>query len=241
MCVKKYSLIYKQGDKKGFDEAKLLEKTGAELVTTIANGDLIDSEKALNFVNRVEAWKAMGISERILGAGYTSKKQAKKVLTESIKANSRKEQITAFHALKGFGTSCHEFYKTHPAKVASAATRFLFPNDWGVVDWRSGALSECMIKHNFEIDKTIEAALSEDKKIWSGSLYNHIDADKAININQRYKNIGKHFSIEANADVDIFLFGISLEIWPIYNQTANKLPANLPRKRCLNKINRDCR
>lgn len=216
---------------KAYEEMSCLEKIGGELVESISCESPIDSNKALNFVNRVEEWKAMGISDRIFGVGKTTDEQAVTAITNSIKAKSKKEQITAFHSLIGFGVSIDKTHKTRKAKVASAAVRFLFPREWGVVDWRSGAISQCMIDNNFDINKVMASASQTERFDWN-LLYEHIDADRAIDINDRYTQIGNHFTIQNNADVDIFLFGISLNIWPISGKVSNKRRQRAHQKVC---------
>lgn len=223
---------YIDEDVKAYEEASDLERIGVKLVESISSGSPIDSELALEFVNRVEVWKAMGISERIFGVGKTTNEQAVKAITNAIEANSKKEQIISFHSLIGFGISIDKIYKTRKAKVASAAVRFLFPKDWGVVDWRSGAISQCMIDNDFDIYKAVRSARETERSDWV-LLYEHIDADRAIEINNRYLQIGCRFDIQNNADVDIFLFGISLDIWPISSKSANKYLHSDRKKLCL--------
>ena len=50
------------------------------------------------------------------------------------------EKIRAIMGLKGFGSSVDEDTGMRRAKVASSVLRFLYPQEWGVVDWRTLAI-----------------------------------------------------------------------------------------------------
>jgi hypothetical protein len=89
-----------------------------------------------------------------------------------------------------------------------------------------------MIDNNFDIDKAIISAKKTKRSDWV-LLYKHIDADRAIEINNRYSQIGRRFDVPNNADVDIFLFGVSLDIWPISSKSAKKRLQGDRQKLCL--------
>ncbi|MBF4232914.1 hypothetical protein, partial [Vibrio anguillarum] len=167
----------------------------------------------------VETWKAMDIPNRIIGVGINTAPMAKNAILNSLKATTKKGQIEAFHTLYGFGISRNNEFNRRPAKVASAAARFLFPIGWGVVDWRSAAIAQSFDDET-DINVVKEKANSHDKSDWK-TAYSMIDSHLAVQLNQKYQQIGVKFGIAENAVVDQFLFGISLSLWPI-KATKNK-------------------
>lgn len=205
MCKDTFIEKYKTNNIKDWNESIELEKIGHNLVTDFN----IYKNCALDFINRVETWKAMGIQKRIFGVGHTTDLQAQSAIHNVIIATTEKAKIESLHTLRGFGTSTER-----PAKVASAAMRFLYPEKWGVVDWRSGCLASSLIKNYFDIDSTI-GSLSKINSQDFRDAFENINSSGAIEINKQYRLIGDKFQIKNNADVDRFLFGISLEIWPL--------------------------
>jgi hypothetical protein len=213
MDVKDYLLIYKENGPKAWDEGVALETLGTSIVEEMNRHGSIDEQRSLEFINRTEKWKSMGIQERIIGAGRNTSEDARKALEGAISQSTDKLQIESLHALIGFGTSPHPEYRTRPAKVASVAMRFLFPYKWGVVDWRSGAIVNCLSESR-DIEEAKVKALEKERSHWVDS-FSHIDSDWAISLNQQYRKIGNRFDIEKNSVVDQFLFAISLQLWPL--------------------------
>jgi hypothetical protein len=64
------------------------------------------------------------------------------------------------------------------------------------------------------VEKTISSLKLEDKNTFKNA-HSHIDSEWAVVINESYNEIGNHFDINNNSEVDQFLFAISLDIWPI--------------------------
>jgi hypothetical protein len=129
VCVEKYLEKYRTDSPKYWKEAFEIEKLGVSLAKDFDKY----SSNALEFVNRVEIWKAMGIQERILGVERNTDLQAQEAIKKAISSVTPKMQIESLHSLIGFGSSENKDYgRTQPAKVASAAMRFLFPDKWGV-------------------------------------------------------------------------------------------------------------
>lgn len=213
MDIEDYLRFYRENAPKAWDEAVALEDLGTSLVEEMKLQGSIDKNDALDFINRTEKWKAMGIPERILGVGRNTPQDAHKALEGAITGSTEKLQIESLHALIGFGSSTHREYGTRPAKVASAAMRFLFPREWGVVDWRSGTIANC-IDNSRDIDEAKAKASEKDRTHWVDS-FSHIDSEWAISLNQKYREIGNQFEIEKNSEVDQFLFAISLQLWPL--------------------------
>jgi hypothetical protein len=175
--------------------------------------ELVPPEAALDFINRVEAWKAMGIAERVKGRGRNTAAQALTAIQGAITQHDPGAQIEALLTLVGFGWSQHRDYGTHPAKVATAALRFLRPVDWGVVDWRSGAVASTL-KDGVSIAEAAHLLRRKGREYWVDAL-SHIDSQWAVALNAKYRSIGQRFGVPRNADVDQFLFAITLELWPL--------------------------
>ncbi len=213
LIIEKYLAIYHGNNPKGSEKCIELEKLALTFVSDIQSGKDIDSQLAIYFINEVEEWKAMGIQKRIKGRGVNSQSLAKKAIINSIKSSSPKDQIEAFHPLTGFGSSINKDYKARPAKVASAAVRFLFPEKWGVVDWRSATIAKCLLETN-DISEAKILASKQDKSMWEKS-YVFMDSTWAVALNKQYSKIGEIWGIKNNSIVDQFLFGISLELWPL--------------------------
>ena len=216
MCVEKYLSVYRQQDIKSWEESRELEAIGAILVCSMRRWNYVDAEVALDFVNRIEKWKAMNIPSRIRGAGVTTAQQAKDALQNTLSGKNDKSQIESLNVLRGFGTSIPAGQRTSRAKVASAAMRFLFPCTWGVVDWRSATIVHCL-NGGVNVEHAIASARRRDKTEWVKD-FDFIDAQWAVELNNKYAEIGQQLAIPRNAEVDQFLFGISLSVWPLQKQ-----------------------
>jgi hypothetical protein len=218
----KYMSVYRQQDIKSWEESRELEAIGAMLVCSMHRWNYVDAEIALNFVNRVEKWKAMNIPGRIYGVGVTTAQQAKDAVQNAVSGQNGKSQIESLHVLRGFGTSKPAGQTTRPAKVASAAMRFLFPCTWGVVDWRSATIVSCL-NGGVNVEEAIKSAQRRDKTEWIND-FQFIDAQWAVELNKKYAEIGRQLAIPRNAEVDQFLFGISLSVWPLEQQECCNTP-----------------
>ena len=213
MEVKNYLELYYGDNPKSSSRIERLELTGRILALQVANNLDVDESMCLEFINEVETWKAMDIPGRIIGVGQNTASMAKSAVLNSLKATSKKDQIEAFHTLHGFGISKNNPFNKRPAKVASAAVRFLSPKHWGVVDWRSAAIAQSFDGET-DVNVVKRKASSHDKSDWKRA-YSMIDSHLAVQLNQKYQQIGAKFGIAENAVVDQFLFGVSLSLWPI--------------------------
>lgn len=210
MDIEYYLSLYKNLSPKGYDEMLELEEIGEKLID--------DFEKnwslSLNFINRVEFWKAMGIKERIFGINVNTADLAQSSIRNAISKDNQLEKLKSFHSLRGFGRSVHKEYRTNPAKVASAAMRFLFPEQWGIVDWRSGTVANSLMDNGFDVVKSKSQLLGKSSSSCRKD-FSHVDSEWAVNINSQYSKIGKHWGLDKTSEVDQVAFAISLEIWPI--------------------------
>jgi hypothetical protein len=211
--VDEYLQLYRDTNLAAWEEAAALEALGSTLVASQRQDGSVPADAALDFVNRVEAWKAMGIRERMFGIGRTTAQQAQAAVQAALAGQTPRAQLEAFHSLVGFGHAPHRDYRTRPAKVASAAMRFLLPVDWGVVDWRSGAIASSLADSS-SLDEAARAARRQGSRHWKDA-FSHVDAEWAVTLNAQYRRIGARFDIRRNAEVDQLLFAISLELWPL--------------------------
>jgi hypothetical protein len=175
MCIEKYIELYKSNNTKDWELSISLEKVGTDFIKCLQNGNDIDSDAALDFINKVETWKAMGIKKRIKGVGKNTSPQALQAITNVFNNQENKKKIEALHTLSGFGISQHKDYGTKPAKVATAAMRFLYPEEWGVVDWRSGTIAKCLVDSS-DICEAINLAQKKKKRYWKDS-FSHINSE----------------------------------------------------------------
>lgn len=88
----------------------------------------------------IEKWKAMCLKERMGNAEQNSQRDVWNAFRGALSARNDLDAILSIMQLKGFGSSRDEESGQRRAKVATAALRFLKPEEWGVVDWRTIAM-----------------------------------------------------------------------------------------------------
>ena len=62
-------------------------------------------------------------------------------------------KIKAIMGLKGFGASVDEETGMHAQKVASSVLRFLYPQEWGVIDWRTLTIRSALRRCNGDVSE----------------------------------------------------------------------------------------
>lgn len=197
-----------------------LEEEGKTLLQLISaknkNPSPPDLEKAKQFLIAVEKWKADCLLQRMGNADKNSSKDIWDAIHESIMATSDRTKLLAIMKLKGFGSSVDENTGQRRAKVATSVLRFLWPEDWGVVDWRIAAMLGFLEKNQWNIEKSIEEARSTQAQEHRNLFY-IIDELGATEYNKKYRVLctNKHPEITRAADADMAIFGLSLIAWPI--------------------------
>lgn len=168
------------------------------------------------FLIEVEKWKAGCLQQRMGNAAKNSERVIWEAFRGAVNAGTAIEAITAIMQLKGFGSSVDEESGQRRAKVATSVLRFLWPNKWGVVDWRVAAILGLLEKQNWDIDKTLSKAKGQ-KAEELRNLYYIIDEMGACEINRQYREISQKYQgqLSRAADVDMALFGLSLVAWPM--------------------------
>jgi hypothetical protein len=169
-----------------------------------------------NFLVEVEKWKAVCLQSRMGNAETNSEGVIWNALLEATRASMDKKKIQAIMTLKGFGRSVDRETGLRRAKVATSVLRFLWPEKWGVVDWRVAAMLSLLSKHG----ENLCAALVEAKNLRAQDLrdcYDLINDQVACEVNSQYREISQRHpeTLCRAADVDMALFGLSLQVWPM--------------------------
>lgn len=161
------------------------------------NPDLQDLTLVKEFVICVENWKSMG------RASYARDNDAA-IIFSSLKnaylSNNYPTALKKLMILRGF-----------KEKTASAILRFLKPVEFGVVDWRNSAVVFLMKKYKNDIDQVI---IHGQKIANPKDLFDGVDIKLANQLQKYYQSLTGD-KIKRVADIDMALFAISLEIWPM--------------------------
>lgn len=181
------------------DGKRLYEMLKADTYPT--NNDL---DFAKEFIISIEEWKSMGDDSRTGWAIKNKKEKVWSVLSQAVKnIHNYEKTIKILSQLTGFKT-----------KMSSAILRFFEPNSFGVVDWRNNAIFKIMTKANYDIGKTIFYA----NKVTKSSAhigFDEITPQRGKDIQQFYDTLKNKYNLRS-ADIDMSIFEMSLDIWPIY-------------------------
>lgn len=167
------------------------------------------------FLVEVERWKADCLEQRIGNARRNRDKDVWIALKQALEATDDNAAILAVMQLKGFGSSTDSETGQRRAKVATAVLRFLFPEKWGVVDWRVAAITGILKKSSRNVDRAISLAREHSARELR-NLYDIIDERGACEINEEFRALSKQYPdlLPRVADAEMALFGISLAAWP---------------------------
>jgi hypothetical protein len=172
-------------------------------------------DDAYSLLIQIEIWKAMCMEERIGDAEKNPKKFVWDSFRGALNTSDDRAAILSIMNLKGFGSTPNmNFGGQRPAKVASAVMRFLLPDSWGVIDWRTAALLDRLNESKGNLDEALRLAGEETADTMRG-YYAMINEDKACAYNQQYRNLRSKPSLPRAADVEMALFGLSLLVWPL--------------------------
>ena len=185
---------------------------------SLVNAGNEDLTHAKQLLIEIEKWKAMCIGERMGAAESNSTELIWESLRGAIMARNDLDALQSVMHLRGFGRAEDLETGQRRAKVATSVLRFLFPEEWGVVDWRTAAVSSILDKCMGDVDVFMEAAKSFNAKELRDT-FSIIDELGAIAINKKYRNL-RCPEMPRTADVDMALFGLSLKAWPINNERS---------------------
>lgn len=197
-----------------------IELQAANVLKLIHEQDSNPSEEALvearNFLVEVEKWKAGCLQQRMENAERNTGTDIWRALRDASIATNDLETLSSIMRLKGFGSSRDEETGQRRAKVATSVLRFLWPEKWGVVDWRVAAIIGFLEKNRWDVDESLRDARSHRANEFR-ELYDLIDEHMAIAYVSKFRKMSSQRALELPraADVDMALFGISLLAWPM--------------------------
>lgn len=197
-----------------------LEKEGEHVLKLIEQYNTNPPASFLNevrqFLREIEKWKAGCLQQRMGNASRNSDTQIWNAIHAAAKSTNDIGTLLAIMELKGFGSSRDGTTGQKRAKVATSVLRFLWPEKWGVVDWRVAAMLGFLKKNNWDVNRSIDEAKRRQAKEFR-EAFDIIDEKGANEYNKQYRDISKqHIStLPRAADVDMALFGLSLLAWPM--------------------------
>jgi hypothetical protein len=197
-----------------------LEEDAEHVLKLIKQYDVSPPESALSdvhqFLIEIEKWKAGCLQQRMGNAGKNTDLQIWDAIHAATKSTDDIQTLLAIMQLKGFGSSRDEMSGQKRAKVATSVLRFLWPEKWGVVDWRVAAMLGFLKKNNWDVERSLDEAKCRQAKDFR-EAFDIIDEKGASEYIKQYREIcNQHSStLPRAADVDMAVFGLSLIAWPM--------------------------
>lgn len=161
---------------------------------------------------KIETWKAMCLKERMGNAEQNSPQAVWNAFLGAVTAQNDLDAVHSIMQLRGFGSSRDEESGQRRAKVATAALRFLKPESWGVVDWRTAAMLGLLVETKGDVDQSLTLAKKHAAKDLR-QAYDLIDENGACAYNQMYRDRRASPSLPRAVDVEMAIFGLSLMAW----------------------------
>jgi len=169
--------------------------------------------EAKAFLGEVERWKGMSMQDQVKLAKSNPEAAIWKAFQRAMRARTDLEEVHSIMSLVGFGSSPHPETRLRRAKRATAVLRFLKPDGWGSVDWRTIELLRLLDKHSFDVEAALAEARTEEPRRLKRDL-DHINEDWACEINRKYRAM-RSPELPRAADVEMALFGLSTIPWPL--------------------------
>src|SRR3990172_1169908 len=144
--------------------------------------------EAKNFLIDVERWKAGCLQQRMGNAAQNRDSKIWSAFQEALSAKSDTEALLSIMQLRGFGSSVDDATGLRRAKVATSVLRFLWPDKWGVVDWRVAAMLGFLKKNNWDVDKSLSEAEHRRADDFR-EAFDIIDEPGASDYNRQYRDI----------------------------------------------------
>jgi hypothetical protein len=198
-----------------------LERFAAKMKVVIARGDR--GAEATKFADlllqAIELWKAGCIEEQTGWAVENQPEEIWDAFRDAIAFMDGGEDgkaLLSIMRLKGFGSSVDEDSRQQRAKRASAVLRMFNPKDWGVVDWRTAAMIWALNQKNWDVRQAISIVKADyPTRQKAKDEWDEIDEKIAAEVlNARYR-ANRSDSLPHAADVEMAVFGLSFEVWPI--------------------------
>lgn len=195
-----------------------VESSAREVLSLIAlQGDRPNASALAashHLLRDIEKWKAMCLKERMGNAEQNSEQTVWGAFRGALDARTDRDALLSIMQLRGFGSSRDEESGQRRAKVATAALRFLKPDTWGVVDWRTAAMLGLLVESKGNVDQTLLLAKKHDAKDLR-EAYDLIDENGACAYNQMYRDRRASPFFARTVEVEMAIFGLSLMAWPM--------------------------
>ncbi|MBN1857167.1 MAG: hypothetical protein JW846_09480 [Dehalococcoidia bacterium] len=127
-------------------------------------------------------------------------------------ATSDREKLRSIMNLVGFGSSRDPDTGQRRAKRATAVMRFLDPQEWGTVDWRTISMMRYYERNARDMVKAVEEARTT-RKGDIASLFDVINEDGAVETVEAYRSLRDPDS-PRTVDVELGFYGASFLAWP---------------------------
>ena len=209
---------YKQCSDSYWNRTLEIENSAAHVVKLVAQCGAEPDTPALlaaySLLLDIEEWKAMCLHDRMGNAGQNSQPAVWNAFRGALDAHDDRDAILSIMQLKGFGSTRDDETGQRRAKVATAALRFLKPDRWGVVDWRTAAMLAFLDESKGGVDQALLLAgkwKADDLR----ETYKMIDEKGACVYNQMYRDRRTTPFFPRAVDVEMALFGLSLKAWPM--------------------------
>ena len=164
----------------------------------------------------IEAWKGMCMRERMVNAVQNPPASVWAAFYGAVISKTDRDKIRSIMGLKGFGASEDEETGMRRAKVASSVLRFLYPQEWGVVDWRTLAIRSALRRCNDDVDQALKVAGQHDAAAMR-ALFDVINEDAVCGEVLAYRQMRTAAPLSRAVDIDMALFGLSLSVWSLPN------------------------
>ena len=182
-----------------------------------------DLKEARAFLLDVELWKADCLEEKTGLAAMNGNHEIWHALLGVINAVDDLRALRSVMTLVGFGSAKDEITGQRRAKRATAVMRFLEPDNWGVVDWRTAAFL-CLYDH-YKGD--CEQVLKHGSNLLSAKeardTWDVINEQLALQYVQRYRTM-RDAAFTRAVDVELALYGASFLVWPPHKQRNQFIP-----------------
>jgi hypothetical protein len=197
-----------------------LERRSREMLLLVQRFRDCPGAAAQEFAQRllvdIEAWKGMCMRERMVNAVQNPPAFVWAAFYGAVSAVTDVRRIRAIMGLKGFGASVDEQTGMRHAKVASSVLRFLYPEDWGVVDWRTLGIRSALRRCAGDVDRALAAA----RRDLASTMREHFDLIDEYAVCDEvlaYRAMRGAEPLSRAADIDMALFGLSRSVWPLPN------------------------
>jgi hypothetical protein len=131
---------YKQYSGSDWDFTLRVESSAVKVSEWISHYGSQANASALAAAHHLLMDIEMCLKERMGNAEQNSEQTVWGAFGGALDARDDRDAILSIMQLRGFGSSRDEESGHRRAKVATAALRFLKPDSWGVVDWRTAAM-----------------------------------------------------------------------------------------------------